>query len=388
MDNQLDRGLLNDKEVVLDNSGTMTATKNLDNISLPYVIKDKVLLSPGTWKGYIYTNQTITDAFNNTKWDFNNRSLFWEHDDKDGRAWVGEIRNIKLNNNAETIGDIYVVDRQLATNLDFGAKFGISPRLKGTARGDKVVWNAKFDNFSIVINPACTTTFLNSEIKDETEDVKNIGDVEIMTESVEQSSASTEINKLSSLIEGLSKEVSDIKSKADTLYSDREKIMKEEELKELEEKKKIAIAEKEVRDKRDIDMMETLKSINSKLGKEEPEAKPEEKAEAPATEKVEEEKAEEAKPAEADVAAEESGDKVDEKMSEDETKDEKKDEETEDKGEDEMTKEDNEPVSDSGRKAAEDLNIMLSIEKNKTFNNGYNKTDVEMVKYLKNAFKE
>jgi len=381
---QLSRELLDNKEIVIKNSGSMTATKtDINNVSLPYVIKDRVLLSPGTWKKFVYTNQTIADAYHNTKWDFNTQSLFWEHDDKDGRAWVGEIHDIKLNEGGETIGDVYVVDKQLATNLAFGAKFGISPRLRGTARADKVVSNAKFDNFSIVLNPACKTTFLNSDIKEETEDIKNIGDVETMTESVEQSSASTEINKLSSLIEGLSKEVSDIKSKADTLYSDREKIVKEAELKELEEKRKIATAEKESRDKRDIEMMEALKSINSKLSKEEPEVKPE----APAIEKEAEVKAEEAKPAEAGEATEEAGEKVDEKMSEEEKKEEEKPEK-EEKGEDEMTKEASEPTSESVEQTAEDLNIMLSVKKNKNFNNGYTETDIGMVNYLKDAFKK
>jgi len=134
---------------------------DLESIKIPYLIKDKVLMSPGVWNNYYYGAEQIKNAFLKTKWDSKeNRSLYNDHEDRRSREWVGEIVNPRMMDN-NVIGDLVVVDKATAQKLAYGAKMGISPKVHGVEHNNEMV-DFEFDNFSIVINPAVKTAYINN----------------------------------------------------------------------------------------------------------------------------------------------------------------------------------------------------------------------------------
>jgi len=140
---------------------------------VPYVIKDKTLMSPGIWNNYYYSTEQIIEAFNNTNWeDRAIRSLFLDHEDLRSSEWIGEVTNVKMNGE-KLIGDLVIVDKPTAMKLAYGAKMGISPKVHGKEDGGKML-NFLFDNMSVVINPAVKTAYINNQEK--------IDEVEKMTE--------------------------------------------------------------------------------------------------------------------------------------------------------------------------------------------------------------
>jgi hypothetical protein len=135
------------------------------NVSIPYVIENATLMSPGTWNGYFYSDGVIKSAFGNTDWKMREvRSLFLDHKDKEVPDWVGEIRNEHMDGK-DLKGDLYIFDPITAIKLAYGKpRFGISPKVRGNAK-DNSMQECIFENFSIVINPACKTTYLNRDEK-------------------------------------------------------------------------------------------------------------------------------------------------------------------------------------------------------------------------------
>ena len=138
---------------------------NLDAIPIPYILKDRILMSPGTWNNYYYSPEVIEKMYKNTDW--NNprvRALFLDHIDDRASEWIGEVRNVRFEN-GNLIGDLIIVDKPTAIKLAYGAKFGVSPKVIGDADYNRRIYNGNFENFSIVINPAVKTTFLNSQVR-------------------------------------------------------------------------------------------------------------------------------------------------------------------------------------------------------------------------------
>ena len=141
-------------------------------VKIPYVIKDKVLMSPGTWNGLFYSPKSIDMAYHKSDFDSKEiRSLFLDHEDANAKEWVGDITNIRIKN-GHMIGDLVIIDKQTAMKLHYGAKFGISPKLHGTEDGGRML-QFVYDNFSIVINPAVKTAYINNSegSKLETKDI-------------------------------------------------------------------------------------------------------------------------------------------------------------------------------------------------------------------------
>lgn len=129
-----------------------------------YVFKDKILMSPGIWNGWYYSPDEIQKAYNSTDWtNASNLALFADHKDRDTSAWIGYVRNPRLVGEHQ-VGDLVMCDKEYAKKLMLGAKFGISPKLAGMGT-DGAVKNASYKNFSVVVDPACKTTFLNEEEK-------------------------------------------------------------------------------------------------------------------------------------------------------------------------------------------------------------------------------
>jgi hypothetical protein len=136
------------------------------DVKLPYVIKGKTLMSPGVWNNLYYTPEEIQSAYNQTAWDKKeNRALFLDHlDGNNGRmgslTWVGEIKNPRMD--GDTLkGDLIVVDKPTAIKLAYGAKMGISPRVGGVSNNGRMT-SFRYENFSVVINPAIKTAYINN----------------------------------------------------------------------------------------------------------------------------------------------------------------------------------------------------------------------------------
>src|SRR3972149_8909806 len=132
-------------------------SKDLESeVKIPYVIKDRILMSPGKWNGFFYSPSSIKMAYEQTNFeDKETRSLFLDHADRAAREWIGEVKNVRIRGD-DAIGDLIVVDKATAVKLYYGAKFGISPKVHGVEDGG-AMQNFTFDNFSVVINPAVKT---------------------------------------------------------------------------------------------------------------------------------------------------------------------------------------------------------------------------------------
>lgn len=160
-------------------------------VKLPYVMKDKLLMSPGVWNNFFYTEASLVTAFENTDWeDGEVRALFLDHKDREAREWVGEVRNPHMVD-GDLIGDLHIVDKGTAIKLAFGAKMGISPKVTGEEENGKMM-SYLYDNFSVVINPAVKRAYINNSEMEEGElagldpkaKVKNRGDVVLGSEAI------------------------------------------------------------------------------------------------------------------------------------------------------------------------------------------------------------
>lgn len=138
---------------------------DLKNIPIPYIIKDKVLMSPGTWNNFNYNWNEIKKAFDTSDWsDKHVRSLFLDHHDDITSDWVGFVDNERVDGEYVK-GDLVIIDENAARKLAAGAKFGISPKVYGEA-SDGSMQNFTFQNFSIVITPAVKTAWINNKQND------------------------------------------------------------------------------------------------------------------------------------------------------------------------------------------------------------------------------
>ena len=135
------------------------------DVKLPFVVKKHTIFSPGNHNDMFYGKDTIMRAYSSTNWDKRVRALYMDHRDEEASKWLGYVENIQLRDDGFVTGDLEVWDLETAIKLMGGAKFGISPRVKGAADHNKVMKEFYFENFSVVMNPAVKTTYLNSEIK-------------------------------------------------------------------------------------------------------------------------------------------------------------------------------------------------------------------------------
>jgi len=154
-------------EIILDHPVVkdLANSGSLDGL-VPLVLKNKRLMSPGLWNDNYYPKEAITDAYKNTDWsDRHVTALFLDHEDERTSEWVGEVKNIRLDEKTgDLYGDLYIYDLPTAIKLKYGKpKIGISPSLKINKPMDSSVAESFiFRNFSLVIHPAVKTTYLNN----------------------------------------------------------------------------------------------------------------------------------------------------------------------------------------------------------------------------------
>lgn len=211
----------------------------------PYLIKNVLLLSPGTWNGKVFTSDSIKNGFQKTDWsDKKNYELIYSHDEK-AENWVGNVINRVLSDDGKLYGDLEIYDKDLAIKLGKGkAKLGISAKILGDYNEDTNIFNIeKFSNFSVVYNPACKEAFINlsdggvvtsvsSEGTSSTQNVNrpiDYGEKEKLSESEEfkssfnemlqdEKSAPSKYSHLKSLTENM-----EIKNKIDSIIPDEER---------------------------------------------------------------------------------------------------------------------------------------------------------------------
>lgn len=151
-------------ESIVDQTTIDALSKTMADIEMPYIIKDKVLMSEGNWNDNYYSWESILSAFNKTDWtDRNNRDLFLDHEDLRARDWIGEVINPHPEGKF-LMGDLHIHDPITAMKFASGnPKVGVSPKVKGT-RGinDHVMHDFVFNNFSVVMNPAVKTAYINN----------------------------------------------------------------------------------------------------------------------------------------------------------------------------------------------------------------------------------
>jgi hypothetical protein len=161
---------------------------NLNNISLPYTIKNHLLIDAGIHNGIDYKAQILRLAVSQHE----NLALFLDHDreaEEGGttQTWVGEIRNPKWSDERNGImGDIDIVDPKPAMAIAYGAKWGVSatvavdeqPNIDG---GAKIATDPEFKSYALVLTPAVRGTMLNQEggLKEEEEERKMVEDLSL-----------------------------------------------------------------------------------------------------------------------------------------------------------------------------------------------------------------
>ena len=139
-------------------------SSKIELTDVPLIIRKAVLMSQGIWNNVFYGKNEIEKAFKVTDWGSREKSnLFLDHKDYEASEWIGEVRN-KYFKGDTLYGDLIVYDPIWASKLKYGKpKVGISPKVGGSYDDkNKSMHNFTFDNFSLVINPAVKTAFINN----------------------------------------------------------------------------------------------------------------------------------------------------------------------------------------------------------------------------------
>jgi hypothetical protein len=143
-----------------------------EEVSVPYRVEDATVLSEGEWNGLNWTAEELREAVNKTDFDLEqekgdeqppNASLFFDHEDRSADQFVGRVENVRMEGD-DVKSDLVITDKQTAMNLEFGAPFGVSPKADGLVNEEGTMRDFTFENFSLVVNPAVKTTWLNEDI--------------------------------------------------------------------------------------------------------------------------------------------------------------------------------------------------------------------------------
>lgn len=193
-------------------------SQNLSDIEMPFRVENVTMMSPGKWNSKEYRPEEIRQAYNRTDWnDPDVVSLFNEHDDEDSRDWIGEVKNPRMEGD-ELVADMDIVTADEARKVAYGARFGISPKVSGRDRAD-VMRDFGYDNFSLVLDPAVKTTYLNSEHNTDDDNdkpgVKNVMVKSTMSEEDSKELSDEDVEKVEEIVSTV--ENSDVKELANVI---------------------------------------------------------------------------------------------------------------------------------------------------------------------------
>lgn len=238
-------------------------------IILPYVLENQVLFEAGTWRGAenidaTYSKPIVQKLFKNTDWSerSENRYLFLKHEDGSPTSWVGWIQNEKYEDGVVK-GDVIIVDFPFAVKMQLGRpKFGTSAQVGIGSYNQRTheVLDGKFNNFSIVLNPAVKTAYFNnSEGRSMSEEVVSGVPVQAQVPVVSGIKAEDVI----SLIE---KRLAEENSKREAIVKEEFRVKQEQELKKKvdDSEKLLNLKEKEILDAKALKDKE-IADIKAKL---------------------------------------------------------------------------------------------------------------------------
>ncbi len=157
----------------LDEGGTKIPDSQIEGLTIPYIIKNKLFMQEGEFNGITYNKEEIILTID----DMNEKGLMYDHLDtanQGASAWLGTTFNARWDDNGPegpgAYGDLKIIDKTCAQKLAAGAKFGISPTIDyqknevgDTTFGTDLLWKS----FSFVISPAVRDTMLNTKIEGE-----------------------------------------------------------------------------------------------------------------------------------------------------------------------------------------------------------------------------
>ena len=167
------------KEVLAENeqlrqtqslSGTKIPNSKIEDITVPYVIKNKLLMQEGDYNGVFYPKAEIMAKVQ----EANEKGLILDHldtHDQGASAWAGQVLNPEWTTGDKgegLYGDLTIIDKPTAQKLAQGAKFGISPTIDfetSELNGKITATDLQWKSFSFVIEPAIRNTMLNSQKK-------------------------------------------------------------------------------------------------------------------------------------------------------------------------------------------------------------------------------
>lgn len=130
----------------------------------PLIIRRAVLMGEGTWNNVYYSRNEIEKAFKATDWSQKeNKNIFLDHKDYEAGEWLGEVSNPYFKTD-KLYGDLVIYDPSWAFKLKHGKpKVGISPKVQGDYdKENGALRNYTYKNFSLVINPAVKTAWINN----------------------------------------------------------------------------------------------------------------------------------------------------------------------------------------------------------------------------------
>jgi len=203
----------------------------MTNKRLPVIVPDRLLISPGIWNDNEYSAKEISDGFTKTDWgDKEKISLWLNHDDRNASAFVGYVRNPRLETEGRVFGDLEIWDEQTARILtEAMAKFGVSAKIAGK-EDEKTgkMSDFSFENFSIVTTPACSDAYINlSKKEDDTVSKYLISSDKVEAEniSVKEPDSNSDVRRLKEMGEEEKKEevVEEVKEEVEEVKENSEK---------------------------------------------------------------------------------------------------------------------------------------------------------------------
>ncbi len=148
--------------------GTKIPDSKIENIKVPYIIKNKLLMKEGEFNKVYYPKEEILAKAE----EANEKGLVLDHLDTQNQgttSWVGQISNAQWTTGDDgegLYGDLSIIDKGTAQKLAQGAKWGISPSIdfeKNEVNGKIIGTDLLWKSFSFVINPAVRDTMLNNK---------------------------------------------------------------------------------------------------------------------------------------------------------------------------------------------------------------------------------
>jgi hypothetical protein len=132
---------------------------DINDIKFPVILQDVLIFKTGNYNNLNY----IRDQLASTYMRAEGKPLIQDHVKETARQ-IGFIKNVRWVNETEQVrGDIYLLAELPVRLICMGAKWGLSPTYTYlTGAKPKTVYDPDYSEISIVFDPACRKTMLNS----------------------------------------------------------------------------------------------------------------------------------------------------------------------------------------------------------------------------------